>query len=143
MSQRLLITLVSAAATGLALVLNLGNYQNFLYLLGSFFVPLFGVLVADWLAAGAHYTEASIFRAPALRVPQLGAWIVGFCLYQWLSPVGPVWWTRHRRAHASRQRELHRLAAELRRLVRDRARVLARRARQCFPRSGGGTRLEA
>ena len=37
--QRLLITLVSAAATGLALALDLGNYQNFLYLLGSFFVP--------------------------------------------------------------------------------------------------------
>jgi NCS1 family nucleobase:cation symporter-1 len=93
MSQRLLITLVSAGATGLALVLNLGNYQNFLYLLGSFFVPLFGVLVADWLAAGAHYTEASIFHAPALRLPQLAAWIVGFGLYQWLSPVGPSWWT--------------------------------------------------
>ncbi len=74
-------------------MLNLGNYQNFLYLLGSFFVPLFGVLVADWLAAGAHYSEASIFDAPALRVPQLGAWLVGFCLYQWLSPVGPAWWT--------------------------------------------------
>jgi NCS1 family nucleobase:cation symporter-1 len=94
MSQKLLITIVSATATGLALVLNLGNYQNFLYLLGSFFVPLFGVLVADWLAAGAHYSEASIFNAPALRIPQLGAWLVGFCVYQWLSPVGPVWWTR-------------------------------------------------
>ncbi len=93
MSQKLLITIVSATATGLALVLNLGNYQNFLYLLGSFFVPLFGVLVADWLAAGAHYSEASIFNAPALRIPQLGAWLVGFCVYQWLSPVGPSWWT--------------------------------------------------
>ena len=92
-SQRLLITIVSVAATGLALVLDLGNYQSFLYLLGSFFVPLFGVLVADWLAAGAHYTEADIFRAPALRIPQLAAWLVGFCLYQWLSPVGPSWWT--------------------------------------------------
>ena len=93
MSQKLLITIVAATATGLALVLNLGNYQNFLYLLGSFFVPLFGVLVADWLAAGAHYSEASIFNAPALRIPQLGAWLVGFCVYQWLSPVGPSWWT--------------------------------------------------
>ena len=90
MSQRLLITLVSASATALALVLNLGNYQNFLYLLGSFFVPLFGVLVADWLAAGAHYCAASIFDGPAVRVPQLAAWLVGFCLYQWLSPVGPA-----------------------------------------------------
>src|SRR5713226_3846558 len=68
MSQKLLITLVSAAATGLALALNLGNYQNFLYLLGSFFVPLFGVLLADWLVAGAHYTPAEIFGTPAIRV---------------------------------------------------------------------------
>jgi len=92
-SQRLLITIVSVVATGLALVLDLGNYQSFLYLLGSFFVPLFGVLVADWLAAGGHYTEADVFRAPAQRIPQLAAWLVGFCLYQWLSPVGPSWWT--------------------------------------------------
>jgi len=93
MSQRLLITFVSGLATGLALVLDLGNYQDFLYLLGSFFVPLFGVLAGDWLAAGAHYTRASIFDAPAFRLEQLGAWLVGFCLYQWLSPVGPSWWT--------------------------------------------------
>ena len=62
-SQRLLITLVSAAATGLALALDLGNYQNFLYLLGSCFVPLFGVLLADWLVAGAHYRRAGHLRA--------------------------------------------------------------------------------
>jgi putative hydroxymethylpyrimidine transporter CytX len=92
--QRVLITLVSVAATGLALALDLGNYQNFLYLLGSFFVPLFGVLLADWLLAGAHYTREHVFAAPAVRVEQLVAWLVGFCLYQWLSPVGPHWWTR-------------------------------------------------
>ena len=93
MSQKLLITLVSAAATVLALALNLGNYQNFLYLLGSFFVPLFGVLLADWLLAGAHYSFGDVFDGPAFRVELIGAWIVGFCLYQWLSPVGPSWWT--------------------------------------------------
>ena len=93
MSQRFLITLVSAAATGLALVLNLGNYQDFLYLLGSFFVPLFGVLAGDWLAAGAHYGPAHVFAGSSLRLEQLGAWLVGFGLYQWLSPVGPSWWT--------------------------------------------------
>jgi putative hydroxymethylpyrimidine transporter CytX len=93
-SQRLLITLVSATATGIALVLNLGNYQDFLYLLGSFFVPLFGVLLADWLLAGARYEPERIFEAPAIRIEQLAAWVVGFGLYQWLSPVGPSWWTR-------------------------------------------------
>ena len=37
--------------------------------------------------------RASVFDAPAFRLEQLGAWLVGFCLYQWLSPVGPSWWT--------------------------------------------------
>jgi purine-cytosine permease-like protein len=87
-SQRLLITLVSLLATGLALTLNLGSYQEFLYLLGSFFVPLFGVVLAQWLAG-----ERDPFAAPELRPAQIGAWLVGFALYQWLSPVGPAWWT--------------------------------------------------
>ncbi len=94
LSQRLLITLVSAAATGLALALNLGNYQNFLYLLGSFFVPLFGVLVADWLASRAHYSPEDFFEGADWRFGRLAAWLAGFGLYQWLSPVGPAWWTR-------------------------------------------------
>jgi putative hydroxymethylpyrimidine transporter CytX len=94
LSQRLLITLVSALATGLALVLNLGNYQTFLYLLGSFFVPLFGVLLADWLIRGARYLPSDVFAAPAFRPGQVAAWLIGFGLYQWLSPVGPSWWTR-------------------------------------------------
>jgi nucleobase:cation symporter-1, NCS1 family len=92
-SQRLLITIVSVAATALALVLDLGNYQDFLYLLGSFFVPLLGVLVADWLLAGGHYTSRDIFDGPRWRPAGLVAWFVGFALYQWLSPVGPSWWT--------------------------------------------------
>src|SRR5439155_19922230 len=93
-SQRLLIVVVSAVATLGAIVINLRSYQSFLLLLGSVFVPLFGVLLADWLLAGAHYTREHIFEAPAVRFEQLVAWIVGFCLYQWLSPVGPGWWTR-------------------------------------------------
>ncbi len=93
-SQRLLISLVSAVATAGAIVINLSSYENFLFLLGSFFVPLFGVLLADWLIAGAHYEGRDFFEGPAFRVDQLLAWLVGFGLYQWLSPVGPAWWTR-------------------------------------------------
>src|SRR5262249_48186233 len=51
-SQRLLIVIVSVAATAISLAVNLTNYQQFLLLLGAFFVPLFGVLLADWLIAG-------------------------------------------------------------------------------------------
>ena len=94
-SQRLLITIVSVVATALALILSFGAaYTNFLYLLGSVFMPLFGVLVADWLLAGRRYTEERIFKGPSWRPAGLIAWVVGFCLYQWLSPVGPAFWTR-------------------------------------------------
>ncbi len=94
-SQRLLITVVSAVATGLALVLSFGTaYQNFLYLLGSVFVPLFGVLVADWLLAGCRYTEERIFGGPNWRAAGLVSWAAGFCLYQWLSPTPLGFWMR-------------------------------------------------
>ncbi len=91
-SQRMLIVLVAAAATLGALVLDLRNYQTFLFLLGSAFVPLFGVLLADWLLAGAHYTREAIFGGPSVRVPQILAWLVGFGVYQYLLPQGPSWW---------------------------------------------------
>src|SRR5215210_1587520 len=87
--QRLLIALVAATATGGAIVIDLGNYLTFLYLLGSVFVPLLAVVLADWLVRGAHYSEADIFHGPAVRLERLAAWAVGFALYQWLSPQGP------------------------------------------------------
>ena len=48
------------------------------------FVPLFGVLLADWLIRGAHYDRADIFEAPLVRWAPLAAWVIGFTLYQWL-----------------------------------------------------------
>jgi nucleobase:cation symporter-1, NCS1 family len=93
MPQRLLIALVGTAATIGAIVINLRHYEDFLFLLGSVFVPLFGVVLADWLVRGAHYDRAAVFGAPALRPEPVVAWVAGFCLYQWLAPVGPHWWT--------------------------------------------------
>jgi putative hydroxymethylpyrimidine transporter CytX len=87
--QRALIVLVGAIATLGVFVIDLVQYANFLLLLGSFFVPLFGVLLAQWLLG-----RRDPFAAPAVRPAQIIAWLAGFCLYQWLSPVGPAWWTR-------------------------------------------------
>ena len=56
---------IAAIATVGALVIDLRNYQPFLYLLGSFFVPLFGVLLADWLLAGPPLR-------PRRRLPRAG-----------------------------------------------------------------------
>jgi nucleobase:cation symporter-1, NCS1 family len=90
--QPLLIVLVSSAAVAGALVVDFVSYQSFLLLLGSVFVPLFAVLLADWLTAGRHYTEADVFEAPAWRPGLIAAWLSGFAVYQWLFPTGPSWW---------------------------------------------------
>lgn len=91
--QRLLIFVVSTISTIGALTINLAHYLDFLYLLGSCFVPLFGVLLADWLVAGLQYRRDDFFAAPPFRPAFIGAWVAGFALYQWLQPVGPGWWT--------------------------------------------------
>jgi putative hydroxymethylpyrimidine transporter CytX len=91
--QPLLIVLVVATAVAGALVIDLVSYQSFLLLLGSVFVPLFAVLLADWIAAGLHYSAEDVFDAPAWRPGLVAAWIAGFALYQWLFPTGPKWWT--------------------------------------------------
>jgi purine-cytosine permease-like protein len=87
--QRLLILAVAAVATAGTFVIDLVNYQSFLYLLGSFFVPLFGVLLAQWVVG-----RREPFAAPEVRPAQIVAWLAGCCLYQWLAPVGPASWIR-------------------------------------------------
>jgi NCS1 family nucleobase:cation symporter-1 len=101
--QRALVAAVAAIATIGSLVIDLRNYQPFLYLLGSFFVPLFAVLLADWLMSGRHYARDDVFRVPEIRAEMVTAWLIGFALYQWLYPQGPGWWTglvAHTHPHA-------------------------------------------
>jgi nucleobase:cation symporter-1, NCS1 family len=90
--QRVLVVVAASVATAGALTIELRNYEAFLLLLGSFFVPLFGVLLADWLVAGRRYTTGDVFHGPAFRPELIGAWLVGFAVYQWLHPTGPNWW---------------------------------------------------
>src|SRR5207302_11313457 len=73
--QRLLVAGTAAVATVGALLIDLRNYQPFLFLLGSFFVPLFGVLLADWLLSGRRYVREHVFEAPELRWEMVGAWL--------------------------------------------------------------------
>ena len=84
-SPRLLIAGASIVATAGALAIDMRSYQRFLLLLGAVFVPLLGVLVADWLARGAHYEPEDVFDGPALRPGPIVAWIAGFIAYEWLA----------------------------------------------------------
>jgi NCS1 family nucleobase:cation symporter-1 len=90
--QKLLLVLVTAIATAGALVIDLVSYQSFLLLLGSVFVPLFAVLLADWVARGRHYRSEDVFETPDWRPGLIAAWVAGFAVYQWLYPTGPSWW---------------------------------------------------
>jgi nucleobase:cation symporter-1, NCS1 family len=92
MPLRILVTLTTGLATIGALTIDLVSYQTFLLLLGSVFVPLFAVLLADWLLSGRRYVREDIFGAPAWRPGQVIAWVAGFAVYQWLYPTGPGWW---------------------------------------------------
>ncbi|HEU4449005.1 MAG TPA: cytosine permease [Gaiellaceae bacterium] len=83
--QRVLVVLVAGAATVGALAVDIVAYETFLFLLGSTFVPLFGVLAADFLLGAG--------RPVPVRWSGLAAWGAGFALYQWLQPTGPSWWT--------------------------------------------------
>jgi NCS1 family nucleobase:cation symporter-1 len=83
-SQRLLVVLVAGAATLGAGIVDILAYETFLLLLGSFFVPLFGVLAADFLLGSARPVD--------VRWSGIAAWAAGFALFQWIHPIGPAWW---------------------------------------------------
>ncbi|MFL5946511.1 MAG: purine-cytosine permease family protein, partial [Gaiellaceae bacterium] len=93
--QRALIVGASVLATGAALAIDMRSYQRFLLLLGAVFVPLLGVLVADWLSRGMKYTRDDVFAAPAFRPGPVLAWITGFLVYEWLyQPADLGFWSR-------------------------------------------------
>jgi nucleobase:cation symporter-1, NCS1 family len=83
--QRSLIVLVTATATVGAIAIDFVAYESFLFLLGSFFVPLFGVLAADFVLGHERPVE--------VRWSGLVAWLAGFAAYHWIQPTGPAWWT--------------------------------------------------
>ena len=91
---RLLVLVSATIATLAALTVQLREYELFLLLLGSAFVPLFGVLLADWLLSGRHYGQQEVFGRAGVRAVPMGAWLVGFAAYHWLHepPLGPAWW---------------------------------------------------
>ena len=99
-NQRGGILAVSAAGTALAVWLGLrsnlavGTYESFLFLLGSVFVPLFGVFVADYFVLGRRGSLARVSRGDGSgrRTGAAAAffpWIVGFLIYQWSWTVPP------------------------------------------------------
>lgn len=88
--RRVLAVLLGAAATALALALDVNDYENFLLLIGSVFVPLLGVLVVDYFVVSRR--QWSLGPAVRARWATLTAWGLGFVTYQLVNPGYVGWW---------------------------------------------------
>ncbi|WP_019633637.1 purine-cytosine permease family protein [Actinomadura atramentaria] len=91
--RRILSVALGVGITALALLLDIGDYAGFLSLIGSVFVPLLGVLAADFfLGSGRRGWDTG--RAAPSRWTMIAAWAVGFAAYQLIYPGSIGWWTR-------------------------------------------------
>lgn len=99
LDRRILAVGVGTVATLLALSFNIVAYEPFLFLIGSVFVPLVGVLIVAYylLPRGAWDVSETAPARPLLVVP----WAAGFVVYQLTLPTffaGPgagwtAWWS--------------------------------------------------
>lgn len=89
--RRALAVAVGAVSTVLALALDITNYFDFLYLLGSVFVPMFAVFVADYFLLGGQRAWNTTHQAPA-RWAMLLPWLAGFASYQLVNPANVGGW---------------------------------------------------
>ncbi|HYO61380.1 MAG TPA: cytosine permease [Actinomycetota bacterium] len=91
---------IAGVSCALAAWLTMERYESFLFLLGSIFVPLFGILVADHffnrrrrVVVEDLYEEGGAYwYSGGVRVTALWPWLAGFVLYHWIAPTGPAWW---------------------------------------------------
>ena len=93
--RRIIAVLIGVTATLLAGLLDFGQYQSFLFLIGSVFVPLYAVAAVDFLVVSRQRWDLS--TTSRLRVAPVIAWACGFVAYQLVYPgTVPGWadfWT--------------------------------------------------
>ena len=88
--RRVLASVIAAVTTAGALWLNIADYENFLDLIGSVFVPMSAVLIADYFVVSGRRWDLS--AAARSRWPMLLPWAVGFVTYQLINPGYVSWW---------------------------------------------------
>src|SRR5215475_13399578 len=89
--RRVLAIGVGTVATIGALIFNIGAYQDFLYLLGSLFVPMFAVFAVRYFLLDRTKEWDTSATAPS-RWSLLVPWAVGFIAYQLINPGSIGWW---------------------------------------------------
>jgi putative hydroxymethylpyrimidine transporter CytX len=88
--RRILAGAITTLATAGALWLNIADYENFLVLIGSLFVPLSAVLITDYFLLSRGRWELS--AAARSRWLMLAPWAAGFVTYQLINPGYVSWW---------------------------------------------------
>lgn len=92
LDRRVLAVGIGALATVLAFFFDIQNYEDFLLLLGSVFVPLFAVFIVDYYVINRRQWDIGE-DAPA-RWEMLVPWAAGFVVYQLVNPGTVGWWAR-------------------------------------------------
>jgi nucleobase:cation symporter-1, NCS1 family len=88
-SERVFGVGIALVATGLAWWLTMQRYESFLFLIGSVFVPLFGIVITDHFVVRRGQIGD---ETPGIKLAALVPWIAGFVLYHWISPSAIEWW---------------------------------------------------
>jgi putative hydroxymethylpyrimidine transporter CytX len=88
--RRVLALGIASLATVLALWINIADYENFLDLLGSVFIPMSAVFIVDFyvLSRGRWDPSDHARRRFAMFAP----WALGFVVYQLINPGYIAWW---------------------------------------------------
>ncbi|WP_067703424.1 purine-cytosine permease family protein [Nocardia jejuensis] len=90
--RRFLAAGIGVLVTALALpVRDFDSYANFLYLIGSVFVPLSAVLIVDYFF-GRGRTRWNLDQSSPARPLMLLPWVAGFVIYQLFNPGYIGWW---------------------------------------------------
>lgn len=95
LKQRWLILGLGAVSFLIAVMLDITQYEGFLFLMGAFFIPLFGILLADYfLLRKRRYVSDELYRAQGaywynggVNVWGVIAWVVGVIIYHITNPV--------------------------------------------------------
>ncbi len=82
---------IGVFATVLALFVDLGNYTQFLYLIGSVFIPLFAAAIADFFVVSRMRWDVS--DTARFRWEPAAAWLCGFVAYQLVWPGTVTHWS--------------------------------------------------
>jgi len=88
--RRFLAGAIAILTTAGALWLNISDYENFLDLIGSVFVPMSAVLIIDYFVVSRGRWDLS--QRAGTRWLMLVPWAAGFVTYQLINPGYVSWW---------------------------------------------------